>query len=150
MENRFAEHQMRRRSLKTKLEQRALVFAGWVSYREPAIAETFAMAGMDFVAIDMEHTTSRPAKPHKSFLLPTRKTVFVCQDLFHQRRHCEPLLESAADGLIFPVVETPNRFKRFWPVSSFPQTGLAAMVSTGHGFGLSFDDYITSWNETGR
>ena len=46
-----------RRELKRKLSAREYVFGGWVSYREPAIAETFAKAGMDFVAIDMEHTT---------------------------------------------------------------------------------------------
>ena len=46
-----------RRELKRKLAAREHVFGGWVSYREAAIAETFAKAGMDFVAIDMEHTT---------------------------------------------------------------------------------------------
>ena len=28
-----------------------------MSFREPAIAETFAKSGFDFIAIDMEHTT---------------------------------------------------------------------------------------------
>ena len=46
-----------RAKLKQKLADRERVFGGWVSYREPAIAETFAKAGFDFIAIDMEHTT---------------------------------------------------------------------------------------------
>ena len=47
----------RRRALKQKLQNREPVFGGWVSYGDPAITETFAMAGFDFIAIDMEHTT---------------------------------------------------------------------------------------------
>ena len=37
-----------RRELKRKFAARERVFGGWVSYREAAIAETFAKAGMDF------------------------------------------------------------------------------------------------------
>ena len=32
-------------------------FAAWVSYANPSITETFAKAGFDFIAIDMEHST---------------------------------------------------------------------------------------------
>jgi 2-dehydro-3-deoxyglucarate aldolase len=43
----------RRQALKRKLVNREPVFGGWVSYTDPAITETFAMAGFDFIAIDM-------------------------------------------------------------------------------------------------
>ena len=43
--------------LKQKFANRELTFGGWISYREPGIAETLALAGFDFIAIDMEHTT---------------------------------------------------------------------------------------------
>ena len=33
------------------------MFAAWLSYSHPSITETFAMAGFDFVAIDMEHSS---------------------------------------------------------------------------------------------
>ena len=53
----FEQRLERRKKLKEKLRKRERVFGGWISYRDPAIAETFAKAGLDFVAIDMEHTT---------------------------------------------------------------------------------------------
>ena len=53
----FEQRLERRKKLKEKLRKRERVFGGWISYREPAIAETFAKAGLDFVAIDMEHKT---------------------------------------------------------------------------------------------
>ena len=42
-------------SLKTKFKNRELIYGGWVSYSDPSIAETFALAGFDFVAIDMDN-----------------------------------------------------------------------------------------------
>ncbi|MAW24498.1 MAG: 4-hydroxy-2-oxovalerate aldolase, partial [Gammaproteobacteria bacterium] len=41
-----------RLALKQKFANREKTFGGWISYREPAIAETFAKAGFDFIAID--------------------------------------------------------------------------------------------------
>ena len=44
-------------ALKEKLRRRERLFAGWISYAHPSITETFARAGFDFMAIDMEHST---------------------------------------------------------------------------------------------
>ena len=46
-----------RLKLKKALNQRKRLFAGWVSYSNPSISETFARAGFDFIAIDIEHST---------------------------------------------------------------------------------------------
>ena len=47
----------RRVLLKNKFRNRERMFGGWVSYAHPSITETFALAGFDFIAIDMEHST---------------------------------------------------------------------------------------------
>ena len=44
----------KRAHLKQKLRNRERLFGGWVSYAHPSITETFARAGFDFIAIDME------------------------------------------------------------------------------------------------
>ena len=48
---------MKRELLKKSLRSREKLFGAWVSYAEPSITETFAKAGFDFLAIDMEHST---------------------------------------------------------------------------------------------
>ena len=49
---------MKLRPLKQRLRSREPLFAGWVSYSNPSITETFARAGFDFMVIDMEHSTA--------------------------------------------------------------------------------------------
>ena len=46
-----------RKLLKEKLQRRGHLFADWASYAHPLITETFARAGLDFIAIDMGHST---------------------------------------------------------------------------------------------
>ncbi|EMG08189.1 HpcH/HpaI aldolase/citrate lyase domain protein, partial [Leptospira interrogans serovar Grippotyphosa str. LT2186] len=46
-----------RKEIKNKFKNRERLFGGWVSYAHPSITETFAKAGFDFIAIDMEHAT---------------------------------------------------------------------------------------------
>ena len=41
------------KNLKQKIRSRDFVAGGWVSFKDPGIAETFALSGLDFVAIDM-------------------------------------------------------------------------------------------------
>ena len=43
-------------SLKSKLQNRELVFGSWVSFAHPSITEIFAAQDFVFHAIDMEHT----------------------------------------------------------------------------------------------
>ena len=70
-----------RLALKKKLRNREQLFAGWVSYAHPSITETFAMAGFDFMAIDMEHSTV--SIEHSVLLLLLRhKAYLACQDLY--------------------------------------------------------------------
>ena len=44
-------------ALRQRFRRRERLFGGWVSYAHPSITETFARAGFDFIAIDMEHAT---------------------------------------------------------------------------------------------
>ena len=46
-----------RKNLKKKFRSRKNMFGGWISYSHPSITETFARMDIDFMAIDMEHST---------------------------------------------------------------------------------------------
>ena len=46
----------RQEKLKESFRKREKPFASWISYSHPSITETFAKAGFDFIAIDMEHS----------------------------------------------------------------------------------------------
>ena len=95
----------KRLSLKEKLRNREQLFASWVSYAHPSITETFAMAGFDFMAIDMEHSTITTEQAQRIISASQGQGV-PCfpRPVSHSNDWIKPLLESGADGMIIQMV----------------------------------------------
>ena len=46
-----------RKILKRKFQSRERIFGAWTSLAHPSITEIFTRSGVDFVGIDLEHST---------------------------------------------------------------------------------------------
>lgn len=140
----------RRQALKKKLVNREPVFGGWVSYTDPAITETFAMAGFDFIAIDMEHTTISLTEA-KTIITSAQSEGACClpRPVSHTNDHIKPLLEAGADGMFIQMVETPEQVETLIAAMKFPPVGRRSYgVNRAHGYGFDFDRYINDWNDS--
>ncbi len=140
-----------RLKFKKKLSNREKIFGGWVSYREPAIAETFAKVGFDFIAIDMEHTTISIDDANR-IITSVQSVEGVClpRQVSHSNDYMKPLLEAGSDGIIIPMVNSPEEAKGILNNFKFPPDGMRSYgVNRAHGYGLEFERYITSWNNSG-
>lgn len=139
-----------RSDLKSKLRSRERAFGAWVSYREPAIAETFAMAGFDFVAIDMEHTTISTDEANR-IITGCHAEGVAClpRPVSHNNDYIKPLLEAGADGMIIQMVNTPEDVAALINLQKFPPLGNRSYgVNRAHGYGFDFEDYIINWNDS--
>ena len=140
----------KRRLLKQKFRNRERLFAGWVSYAHPSITETFARAGFDFMAIDMEHSTIS--------LTEAQRIIAACQSegvpclprpVSHTNDLIKPLLESGADGMLIQMVNTADEVRSLIKDFYYPTMGNRSYgVSRAQAYGFDFDEYITSWNES--
>lgn len=137
--------------LKRRIRNRDFVVGGWVSFSDPGIAETFAMSGFDFVAIDLEHTTMTLAEA-KAIITACHAAGVEClpRPVSHNNDFMKPLLEAGADGLLFPMVESLVDVEKL--VESFYYTPIGQRsygVNRAHHYGLQFNRYIESWNDNG-
>ena len=139
-----------RLKLKSKFANREKTFGGWISYREPAIAETFAMAGFDFIAIDMEHTTISIDDANRIITsIQSEGGVCIPRQVSHNNDHMKPLLEAGADGIMIPMVDTVDQVNALLRNLKFPPLGRRSFgVNRAHGYGFDFERYITTWNDT--
>ena len=142
--------ELSRKVLKEKLRDREQLFAAWVSYSHPSITETFAKAGFDFIAIDMEHSTIS--------LSEGQRIIAACQSegvpclprpVSHSNDYIKPLLESGADGILIQMVNTPQDVANLINDIKYPPIGKRSYgVSRAQGYGFDFNEYISNWNET--
>ena len=137
--------------LKKKFRSREIIFGSWVSYSDPSIAETFAMSGFDFVAIDMEHTCISNTEA-KRIITACNASGISClpRPTSESNDIMKPLLEAGSQGMLFPMVESENQFLKIVEQFKYYPVGKRSYgVNRGHGYGLKFDEYVKDWNAVG-
>ena len=136
--------------LKKKLRNRERLFAGWVSYAHPSITETFARAGFDFIAIDMEHSTITIDEAQRIIAAcQAENTLCLPRPVSHSNDWIKPLLECGADGMLIQMVNTPEEVETMLSHLKYPPTGNRSFgVSRAQGYGFDFEAYLQSWNDS--
>ncbi len=140
---------MDKKVLKKALRSRKQLFGAWVSYSEPSITETFAKAGFDFLAIDMEHST---------ITMPEAKGIITVSQFYdvpciprpvsHSNDFIKPLLEFGADGMLIQMVNNSDDVEKLIQHIKYPPIGNRSYgVNRAQGYGFDFDSYINDWND---
>lgn len=137
-----------RAALKQRLRNRERMFAGWVSYAHPSITETFARAGFDFMAIDMEHSTISLAEAQRIIAASQSEGVpCLPRPVSHSNDWIKPLIESGADGMLIQMVNRPDQVQPLIDDIKYPPVGKRSYgVNRAQAYGFDFDKYINDWN----
>ena len=136
------------KDLKNKLSNRQLVFGSWVSFSHPSITEIFASQGFDFHAIDMEHTTISLEQAQR-IIASSQYFSVPClpRPVSHSNDYIKPLLDSGANGIIAPLIHNTEDSQGIVDLLKFPPLGKRSFgVNRAHGYGSTFNDYISDWN----
>jgi len=125
------------------------VFAAWTSIAHPSITEIFVRSGVDFVGIDIEHSTITQEQ--------SQRIIAACQSggslcfprvASHNMEMIKRLLDSGADGIIVPMVSTPEEVEQLISWCKYPPLGKRSFgIARGQGYGFDFNNYIKNWNE---
>lgn len=141
----------KRKQLKQKFRNREKMFAGWVSFSHPSIAEIFALAEFDFIAIDMEHTTISVEQAQR-IMAATQSEGVPCipRPVSHSNDLIKPLLESGADGMLIQMVNSKQELEKLIDLIFFPPVGNRSYgVNRAHGYGFMLNEYFADWNNSG-
>jgi 2-keto-3-deoxy-L-rhamnonate aldolase RhmA len=139
----------KRAALRQKFRNREKMFAGWVSYAHPSITETFARAGFDFMAIDMEHSTISLTEAQRIIAASQSEGVpCLPRPVSHSNDWIKPLIESGADGMLIQMVNTPEQVRALIDDIKYPPVGKRSYgVNRAQMYGFDLDYYFTKWNE---
>lgn len=140
----------KRRNLKTRLRERKRVFAGWTSLSHPSITEIFARSGVDFIGIDIEHSTISQEQAQRIIAAcQANGTPCLPRIASHSMEEIKRLLDSGADGIIAPMVDTPEEVERLISWCKYPPLGKRSFgIARGQGYGFDFPDHTKGWNES--
>ncbi|MFH1283582.1 MAG: aldolase/citrate lyase family protein [bacterium] len=140
----------RRSNLKSKLKNREKVFAGWTSIAHPSITEIFTNISIDFIGIDIEHSTINQQESQR-IVAASQAGGKLClpRVASHNGEMIKRLLDSGADGVIVPMVNTVDEVRRIISWCKYPPKGARSYgISRAQGYGFDFEEYVNNWNES--
>ena len=138
-----------RERLVAALRGRTPVFGGWTSLGHPSITEVFTRAGLDFIGIDLEHSTISQEQAQR-IIAAAHAGGAAClpRVASHNGEQIRRLLDSGADGVIVPNVSSAAEVERLVSWCKYPPVGQRSYgVARAQGYGCDFDEYIRTWNE---
>jgi len=134
--------------LKQKLRNRETLFAGWLSFGHASIAEIFAMAGFDFMLIDIEHSTISLEQAQRIIAASQAYSIpCIPRPVSHNNDYIKPLLESGADGLLAQMVNTKEEAIALRDLVKYPPLGKRTYgVNRAQSYGFTMNNYFSQWN----
>ena len=134
--------------MRKKLRERKRVFGAWTSLGHPSITEAFCRIGVDFIGIDLEHSTISLGQAQRVIAAAqANKTACLARVSSHNGEQIRRLLDSGADGILVPNVSTLEEVERIVDWVKYPPVGKRGFgVARAQGYGFEFDSYVSGWN----
>jgi len=127
------------RALKNSLRQGHVAIGTWVfEFNTPGIARLLASTGIDYVAYDMEHSGFGVESIRN--LVSQSRSIGLAALVRPPAAHYHliaPLLDTGADGIVAPMVETPSEASQVVGSCRYPPEG-----RRGAAFSISHDDFL--------
>ncbi|MBW2559295.1 MAG: 4-hydroxy-2-oxovalerate aldolase [Deltaproteobacteria bacterium] len=140
----------RRKAFKSRLSAREEVFGAWTSIGHPQITEAFTRADVDFVGIDVEHSTISQEQVQR-IIAAAQAGGSLClpRVASHNCEAIRRMLDSGADGIIVPTVDTVDQVEAIVSWAKYPPAGSRGFgVARAQGYGFDFDEYTSDWNDS--
>ena len=107
-------------------------------------------SSVDFLGIDIEHSTINQEQSQRIIAACDAHGVACLPRVAtHNHEAIKRILDSGADGVIVPTVETPQQVEKLIEWSKYPPMGKRGFgIARAQGYGHSFEEYTSNWNET--
>ncbi len=136
-------------NLKEKLKQKKAVLGTIQALPSPEVTDILAAAGFDWLFLDMEHTAIDVVTAQR--ILQAGQHAFHCiiRTPSHEEAWVKKILDTGADGIIFPQVNTAETAERAVSLCKYPPQGVRSVgLARAHGYGTRFTEYIQQANQT--
>jgi 2-keto-3-deoxy-L-rhamnonate aldolase RhmA len=133
--------------LKDALRQREPLVGTLLTTASPEVAEVLALAGFDWLFIDLEHGSLSIQDAQRAIQAVAGRSFTVVRVPDATAENIKRVLDTGCDGIIAPHVNTANEARRIVALTKYPPDGGRSVgLGRAQGYGLNFAAYIASAN----
>ncbi len=135
--------------LKQKLKNSEITIGSWIMMSDPMSVEVMALAGFEWLAIDMEHT-SIDLKSAQILIntIQAQNIKALVRVSKNEEIIIKKVLDMGADGIIVPMVNSKEDAIKAIEFAKYPPTGKRGVgLYRATGYGTRFEEY-KKWVES--
>lgn len=136
----------------TDLELGEEAVGTWISIGSPTVAEVTASLDLDFVAIDVEHTTiglETLENMVRGIEAKGGETASIVRVPWNDKVYLKRVLDIGVDGVLVPMVETAEEARSLVESVRYPPEGRRGIGSgRASEYGREFERYVERGDET--
>lgn len=136
-------------TFKQRLAAGEVTLGGWVSLASEAVAEIMCAAGLEWVAVDLEHSTTALADAERLIrVIDGRGRAPLVRLTANDPQQIKRVMDAGAHGVIVPNVRGREDVLRTVRAMHYPPRGERGVgLARAQGYGASFGSY-RAWLET--
>jgi 2-keto-3-deoxy-L-rhamnonate aldolase RhmA len=136
--------------IKNAIESGDRPLGTWISIGHPAVAETTAQLGLDFLLIDTEHTTMSletiENMVRATDAMPS-KTETVVRVPWNDPVRLKRVIDIGVGGVMVPMIGTAEEARNLVNALRYPPEGIRGIAgSRATGYGRNMEEYVNTAN----
>ncbi|MFC2164876.1 HpcH/HpaI aldolase/citrate lyase family protein [Acidobacteriota bacterium] len=135
-------------SFRQKLEQNKLCIGTFITLPCPEIAEICAMAGLDWILVDLEHTTLEVKDVQSILQAINQQCACIVRVPSKDEATIKRVLDVGVNGIMVPHVNTVEETTSLVQGCLYPPEGKRSVgIARAQNYGLGFKDYLARANK---
>jgi len=134
-------------SFSTRLKGNETLIGTMLTVPSPDLAEAFSMTGLDWLFIDLEHTTMDVSAAQAILQAVAGRVDCLLRLPLNDEIWIKKALDTGASGIIVPQVNTPEEALRVVSASRYPPQGARGVgLARAQSYGLKLQEYLDRAN----
>lgn len=135
-------------TFRARLRRRDTLLGPLLSLPAPATAELFALAGFDWLWIDLEHTPLSLADAQQLVQAAGGRVGTLVRVPWNDPVHIKQALDLGCDGVIVPQVRSADEARAAVAATRYPPAGVRSVgIARAQQYGMTLQDYVQTAND---
>ena len=135
-------------SFRFRLKCKEMLLGSLLTLPSPEVAEILAMTGLDWLFLDLEHSTMGAGEAQSVLQAVAGRVDCLLRLPLNDEIWIKKALDTGAAGIIIPQVNTAEEARRAVQLSRYPPQGSRSVgLARAHGYGTKFQEYLDRANE---
>jgi 2-dehydro-3-deoxyglucarate aldolase len=136
-------------TLKEKLKKNKITIGSWIMINSPVSIEVMALAGFEWLVIDIEHTSIDLEETENLIrTIQANNMSALVRVSKNEEVVIKKILDMGADGIVVPMICSKKDALQAVSYAKYPPEGKRGVgLYRASGYGSNFDDYVKDAND---